>query len=386
MRRRRLLQLGSAGLASGLAGCNALGGTDRATPTETDTPTGTPTETGTPTPREEPPAVEPLDFMDLLPATHLKGTERTENANFVRIDWEWYLQHYEMPMRFGAASNEDWTLAVNDGNFSTPPPKYRLLHTPVGTTLQMGGLVANLLPQFPNLGPELVRQCGFEMVNEAGQDDSRAHHVGAESATIDQVLSYAAPGMTYFIGVDIDGLEAALADNDRITIDNHPNSFLYAGSGRMDGRGMFLSTDWNRPVLCVETGNEDDRAINRPIARLTDTGETLSVTTLESVRWCLSQFVTDVPVVVGQINGGRARFPSSTYVQSPIRSLEGYDTVMNGMTIQTGSSATSQVVISLVDGKAPTDAELRELYGPEDGEVSTDFHPSVSQLSASWGS
>ena len=128
MRRRRYLQAVALG-ASGLAGCNTL---DQGTNTPTTTPTQT--ESPTPTPREEAPSVDPPAYMDLLPKPHLKGTDETSNANFARVDWDWYLSHYDTEMQFGVTSEEDWTLEANAGNLNdTPPPKYRLLHTPVGT-------------------------------------------------------------------------------------------------------------------------------------------------------------------------------------------------------------------------------------------------------------
>ena len=168
MRRRRYLQAAALG-ASGLAGCNAL---DQGAETPTDTQTHTVTPTATP--RDEAPSVDLPAYMEVLPKQHLKGTEETANANFVRVDWDWYLSHYDTQMEFGATSEEDWTLEANAGNLNErPPPKYRLLHTPVESTIQVAGIIANFIPEFPNLGPELVRQCGLEMINESGKKASQ---------------------------------------------------------------------------------------------------------------------------------------------------------------------------------------------------------------------
>jgi len=387
MHRRRLIEATAAGVVSGLSGCPAIGGPDDpSTRTQTDTLTETPAGTGTETPREKPPDAEPPAYMDLLPKPHLKGTEETPNANFVRIDWDWYLSNYDTEMRFGVTSEEDWTLKANAGNLNdTPPPQYRLLHTPVGTTIQTAGIIANIVPEFPNLGPELVRQCGMEMVNESGKEDSRAKYTAAESAEVEEVVSYAKPGFTLFIGVDDDSIKSAVQDNDKQILERYPDTVLYSSEGRMSGRGFFVSLAWDRPVLLVETADSKDEDVIPVLQRVTQAGSTESAATLESVRWCLSEFITGVPVEVGQINGGRTKFRNSTYVQSPIRSLHHYDTVFIGFDSQKGTSGTAQVVTSKLKGEPPTEDELLNLYGPEDGEVKTAFHPSVSQLSSSWG-
>jgi len=379
MRRRRYLQAVALG-ASGLAGCNALDqGTD--TPTTTPTPTVSPTAT----PREEAPNVDPPAYMELLPKQHLKGTEETPNANFVRVDWDWYLSHYDTEMRFGATSEEDWTLEANAGNLNeTPPPTYRLLHTSVGSTIQVAGGIANLIPEFPNLGPELVRQCGFEMVNESGQEGSRAGYTSNQTAEVAEIVSYAQPGYTFFIGIDVGSLKTALSGNDKRTPEGYPDITIYAGSGRMSGRLLFISEGWEKPLLLVETANTNDEEATLPFERVTGTGSTESVSSVESVKWCLFEFLQELPVQVGQINGGRSKFRNSTYVHSPTRSLKNYDTVFTGLDIQNGIKATAQVVTSNVEGKAPTIEQLMDLYGSNDGQILTDYRPSVSYLLSSW--
>ena len=379
MRRRRYLQAAALG-ASGLAGCNALNqGTD--TPTTTPTPTVSPTAT----PREEAPNVDPPAYMELLPKQHLKGNEETPEAFFVRVDWDWYLSHYDTEMQFGATSEEDWTLEANAGNLNErPPPQYRLLHTPVGTTLQTAGIVANIIPEFPNLGPELVRQCGMEMINESGNADSRATYTGQETAPIEEIVTYAAPGYMYFIGVNVESLAAAVKQNNKSTPENHPDTTLYSGEGRMSARGFFLSEARDRSILLVETADSKDEAVIPAFNRVTGTGPTAAVASLNPVRWCLSKFDQMVPIQVGQIKGGRAKFLDTTYVQSPIRSLEGYDSVLNGLDIQNGSSARGHVVMSNVERKAPAKDQLLELYGPSEGTVEATSHDSVSEVTAIW--
>jgi hypothetical protein len=385
MRRRRYLQAAAVGM-SGLAGCNAWS-RQHEPPPDTASATATATESPTETPRQEPPDVEPPAYMDLLPKPHLKGTEATPEALFVWVDWDWYLSHYDTRMRFGAASHEDWTLEANAGNLNdTPPPQYRLLHTPVGVTIQIAGIIANFIPQFPNLGPELVRQCGMEMINDSGKNDSRARYTGKDTATIDEVISYAAPGFTYFIGVDVDKLKAAVEDNEKRRIAGYEDTTLYAGEGSASTRGFYISRAWNQPLLLVETADTTVESLRVPFKRMTGAGSTRSAKNIESVQWGLSEFVADYPIQVGQINGGRATFANTTYVQSPIRSLEGYDTVINGLDIDNGSSASAQVVASNVDGEPPTSDELLNLYGPDDVKAETTLNSSVSQLTATWES
>ena len=379
MRRRRYLQAAALG-ASGFAGCNALNqGTD--TPTDTRTPTVSPTAT----PREEAPTVDPPAYMDLLPKRHLKGTEVTPHAIFTRVDWDWYLSHYDTDMRFGTMDGEDWTLEVNAGNLNErPPPKYRLLHTPVGTTIQTAGGVANVIPSFPNLGPELVRQCGMEIETENGESPPRADYIGVEDAEVDEIISYASPGFTLFLGVDIPSLEYALQENDKTIPENFPDTTLYSGTGRASSRGFILSEAWDRPLLLVETADSEDEQVIPAFNRLTGVGQTKSIAAIESVQWALSEFNTDLPIQVGQINGGRARFPNTTYVQSPITSLKNYETVLNGLGIKGGSTATAQVIASNTAEEAPSRQQLRELYSPEEGRVKIKVSDSVSKLSATW--
>ena len=84
--------------------------------------------TPTATPREEAPNVDPPAYMDLLPEQHLKGTDETPNANFVRVYWDWYLSHYDTDMRFDTMNDEDWTLEVNAGNQKAPETTEGHLH------------------------------------------------------------------------------------------------------------------------------------------------------------------------------------------------------------------------------------------------------------------
>jgi hypothetical protein len=323
--------------------------------------------------------------MDLLPKPHLKGTEATPEAIFTRVDWNWYLSNYDTEMRFGASRNEDWTLEANAGNLNdTPPPKYRLLHTPVGKTIQTAGAIANLIPSFPNLGPELVRQCGMEMNTENGGSPPRAEYTNLDNAEVNEIISYAAPGFTFFLGVDIPRLESALQENDKTIPENFPDTTLYSGTGRASSRGFILSEAWDHPLLLVETADSEDEQVIPAFNRVTGVGDTTSIASIESVRWALSEFNTDLPIQVGQINGGRAKFPNTTYVQSPIRSLNNYETVLNGLEINGGSTATSQVIASNTEGEAPSRQQLRELYSPEDGRVKIKVSNSVSKLSTTW--
>jgi hypothetical protein len=224
----------------------------------------------------------------------------------------------------------------------------------------------------------------MEMVTESGNDDSRATYTGAESAQVTEIISYASPGITFFIGIDVDQIKSAIPSNEKSTNENAPETVIYAGTGRMDGRLFFLSEAGEQSILGVESSNGGDEAISPAVSLVTGLGATESATSLESIRWCLSRFHTLAPVVVGQVNGGRAKFSNSNYVQSPIRNLTGYDTVLNGMEIDGGLSATAEVVSSHTDGKAPTVEQLLDIYGAKDGAIDTESDPSVSDLQTTW--
>jgi hypothetical protein len=224
----------------------------------------------------------------------------------------------------------------------------------------------------------------MEMINESGNADSQATYTGQETAQIEEIVTYAAPGYMYFIGVDAESLAAAVKQNNKSTPQNHSDTTLYSGEGRMSARGFFLSEAWDRSILLVETADSKDEAVIPAFNRVTGTGPTAAVASLDPVRWCLSKFDQTVPIQVGQIRGGRAKFPDTTYVQSPIRSLDGYDSVLNGLNIQNGSSARGQVVVSNVERKAPAKDQLLELYGPIEGTVEATSHDSVSEVTAIW--
>ena len=105
MDRRRYLQAVGASVAPLLSGCS----TDAFDETATERPTRTPTATDAATPTEteqyadSPGDVKIPPYIELLPEKHLGGTERTDNANFVRVDWEWYLRMRDEPMQIGRA-------------------------------------------------------------------------------------------------------------------------------------------------------------------------------------------------------------------------------------------------------------------------------------------
>ena len=383
MRRRTCLRTAGAGLAAVMAGCNLQRSDNGEDPTSTSTASPTPTEPE----RQGPGDMTRPGYMDLLPRRHLKGTENTPNANFLRLDWQWYLKHYDTPMRFGAASDEDWNLKVRDGNlFEKAPPKYRILHTPIGATIQMASVVADILPGFPNLGPEIVQQCGFEMTNNSGQEDSRARYLGPESATVKEVIGYVKPGVTFFIGVDVESLESALESNIQETNKNVPDTVFYQGAGIASDREFFISDAWKRSILCIETASEAPGSLGPAAGQVAGVGTTKSAFRLNSIQWCFTQFGSNFPVTAGQINNGRRKFVGTNYNLSPIRELDQnmYDSVLLGFSTSDGLSATAKAAISEVEGDVIDERVLLDVYGPEDGTVRTSRQSSVVSLSANW--
>ena len=371
MRRRRYLQTTALALTGGLAGCSELGTNgDDSPPTETPDPTATPTETAEPTPRDEPRGVDTPLYMDLLPRPHLKGTDGaySENATFTKVDWKWYLQMRETVPKFGPTSDESWSFRPSDGNFQRAPSA-DILKTPVYGALVTVRIVEDVVfGSFPNLGPELERQCGFQ-AEEGKQEDARV---------VDEVLNYYKPNMTYFIGADTDAVRDALEGNERREYDGGVTN--YQGTDNASARGIFVSDKQSRGVVAVETADEQDEALTPTLARLLSRND--SVVKEESVQWCLDELV-DAPVVKGEVNGGRPDFGESPHGNRGIEPIEPFDTLMFGMDVSE-YAGTVQGVVSDVDGAAPEAEALEEAFAESTGEYSTRYHPNVSTISASW--
>ncbi|WP_254837576.1 hypothetical protein [Natronomonas marina] len=376
MRRRRLLQTIGVGLTAGVAGCNRLGSDGEDTPTATPTPTPTATETETPTETETdtrdyaPANLTIPSYIELLPQKHLRGTDRTSNSNFVRVDWEWYVRMIDEEMEFGAASGEDWTLAPNEGNLFRPP-KYDLIHMPIGAAIQNAEVIANVIDAFPNAGPEMVKQAGLDA--EPGEREA--------AREVDEVIGYAEPGVTMFVGADLSSFRDAVADNSSSEYDGYPDTVVYSGVDNASGRNIIVSEARERDIIAFESGDEEPEALTPTFGRLAKEGESVAVE--ESVQWCLSQLVPAVPVVLGEINGGRRQFGESPYSNREVQRLPSFDSIFYGFDTN-GFTATGQAVTSRVDGEPPGDAELREVYGSEDGSVSTTAGENVSEISVAW--
>jgi len=371
MRRRRYLQTTALALTGGLAGCSELGTNgDDSPPTETPDPTATPTETAEPTPRDEPRNVDTPLYMDLLPRPHLKGTDGafSDNATFTKVDWEWYLQMRETVPKFGPTSDEYWSFNAAQGNRERAPSA-DILKTPVYGALVTVRIAENVVfGSFPDLGPELERQCGLQA--EAGKRE--------DARVVDEVLSYYKPNMTYFIGADTDAVREALEGNERRDYDDGVTN--YQGTGDASTRGIFVSDNQSRGVVAAETADEKDDALIPPLARLVDRND--SVVEEESVQWCLDQLV-DAPVVKGEINGGRPNFAGAPHGERNLEPVEPFDALLFGMDASE-FAGTVQAIVSDVDGGAPEAAALEEAFKEDTGEYNTTYHPNVSTISASW--
>jgi hypothetical protein len=368
MRRRRYLQT-TVALAGGLAGCSELGASGNdSTPTETATPE--PTATADPTPRDEPRDVEAPLYMDLLPRPHLKGTDgaHSDNAVFTKVDWKWYLQVRGTVPKFGPTSDENWSFRPSLGNFQRAPSA-DVLKTPVYGALLIARIVEEIVFDYPDLGPELERQCGFQ-ADEGEQEDARV---------VDEVLNYYKPNVTYFIGADTDAIRDVLEGN-KIEGYDAGDVTNYRGTDTASGRNIYISDEQSRGVVAVETADEETEALTPTVARLLGLND--SVVVEESVEWCLDQLVA-APVVQGEVNGGRHEFAGYAHENRDLGPIEPFDTLMFGMDVSE-YAGTVQAIVSAVDGGAPTPDALRDAFEEDTGTYGTTFHPNVSTISGSW--
>ena len=374
MRRRRYLQTTALTLIGGLAGCSELGASgDGPTPTETPEPTEAtpePTETPEPTPRDEPRDIEAPLYMALLPRPHLKGTDGaySDNAVFTKVNWKWYLQNRETVPKFGSTSNENWSFRPSQANFQRAPSA-DVLKTPVYGALVTVNLVETMFSGYPDLGPELERQCGLQ-AEKGEREDARV---------IDEVLNYYTPNVTYFIGADTDAVRTVLEGNEVQEFDAGDVT-TYQGTDNASGRGIFVSDEQSRGVVGVETADEQSEALSPTVSRLL--GGRDSVVEEESVQWCLGELV-DAPVVTGEVNGGRPEFAGYNHGNRNLEPIEPFDVLLFGMDVSE-YAGTVQAIVSDVDGRAPEAAALEEAFKEDTGEYGTQYHPNVSTITRSW--
>ena len=373
MRRRRYLQTTALTLIGGLAGCSELGASgDDPASAETAEPTATPTETAEPTPRDEPRNVEAPLYMDLLPRPHLKGTNGaySDNAVFTKVDWKWYLQNRETVPKFGPTSNENWSFRPSQGNFQRAPSA-DVLKTPVyGALITVDAVEYVVFDTFPDLGPELERQCGLQ-AEEGEREDARV---------VDEVLDYYTPNVTYFIGADTDAVRDVLEGNQLGDDYEGADVEAYQGTDNASGRVILVSDEQSRGVVAVETADEQSESLSPTVGRLT--GRNDSVVEEESVQWCLDELV-DAPVVNGEINGGRPEFAGYPHGNRDLEPIEPFDVLLFGMDVSE-YAGTVQAIVSDVDGEAPEAEALGEVFAESTGEYGTRYHPNVSTISASW--
>ena len=372
MDRRRYLQAVGGAVAPLLAGCS----TDAFTETATESPTQTPTATDAPTPTEtdqyadSPSDVEIPRYIELLPEKHLGGTERTDDAVFLRVDWEWYLRMRDEPMEFGAAAESDWTLKPTEENFATAP-EYDILKGPVNAVLVTAFNTENIIGGFPNAGPEILRQCGLK-----GSEDNQS-----SNPEVEEVISYAQPGVTYFVGVDTESFKSAVQENDSRSYDN-VDITAYTGAEKYSGRDIYVSDESKIGIVAFESGNADSVELQPTLRRLG--GANQSIRNKISVNWCLSELDT-APVVTGEINGGKQELAGSGYPSRSVSRLPEYDTIFRNFDTN-GTKAVAQLTASHIEGTPPSDKKLKEIYTEANGSFNTSYHPNVSKISAKFES
>ena len=370
MDRRRYLQAVGASVAPLLSGCS----TDAFDETATESPTRTPTATNAPTPTEteqyadSPGDVEIPRYIELLPEKHLGGTERTDDAVFLRIDWEWYLRMRDEPMEFGAAAESDWTLEPTEENFATAP-EYDILKGPVNATLTLSYLVEEIVGGFPNAGPEILAQCGLESPEEST----------GSSGVVEEIVSYAEPGVMYFLGIDTDEFKNAVQENESRDYEQ-ADVTAYVGMDDYSGRAIYVSEEYQYGVIAVESGNEKPDKLRPTLRRLGRDNE--SIASNNSVKWCLSK-LRGSPVVTGEINGGKQQLVGDNYSPRGVSQLPEYDSLFQGFDTN-GSSGSAQLITGFLDGQPPSEEKLREIFAEEDGEFETESNSNVSSIFGSW--
>ena len=387
MRRRRYLQVAGVTLAGGFAGCNDAG--QAGTPESTDAPTATPTETPTPTEEEQEPTptdddqddsetdapnINPPLWIKLLPRKNLANESGDTTSVFARVDWEWYLQMRDNSPNWGPTSNEDWTFAPTTDN-STNPPSADILKTPDWGVLLAGlSTIGVVVEVFPNLGPEIARQCGLT-ADEGEREEARV---------IDEVLTFANPGVTMLIGADTDAVRGVLTDEQKFADDPVEN---YAGAGEADSRAILISDYWSRGVVMVETGDQEAEDLRPAADRLIDNGE--SAATIPSLRWAVSEanvgsrYPAGAPVVTGEVNESRFGFSEYGRSNRSVAQLGAFDTLVTTLEA-TRSAGTVQHSCSNVGGPPPTTEQLRAAFETESGSWSTTEEESVTAITGAW--
>jgi len=381
MRRRKYLQAAGLALASGLAGCNDRGGSDDSTPTAapTTTPTETPTPTEEPTPTRDdqtadPPGFTPPLWMRLLPRTHLANESGESSSGFLRMDWKWYLKMRTISPDWGPADDEDWTFAPTKENEENPPSA-DILKTPTwGAYLASYNIEDVVFDLFPNLGPELKRQCGLA-ADEGRREDARV---------IDEVMTYADPQVTMLIGADTDAVRDALSDSQKLA-DGPPDN--YKGAGEASSRGILVSDHWSRGVVMVETAGEKAENLKPAGKRLVGEGE--SVVAEPSLRWAASAVDLGLspgagaPVVTGEMGGSQFDTIWFGRTSRGVVPLEPFDALLTTLGA-TPFAGTVQHAFAHVDGEPPTADELRGSFETESGEWTASSRANVSSIEAAW--
>jgi len=372
MRRRRYLQATAAVVSGGMAGCSELGMSDSSTPTDTETPTPTPTATEEPTatPREDPPTVDPALWLKLIPREYMTNQGKySEATQFSRVDWQWYVANRDMSPEWAPAEDESWTFAPVPGN-AKRVPSADILKTPhFGSYTAAFGVEARVF-RFPDLGPEMKRQTGL-----AAEEGNRE-----QARVVEEVVTYARPSMTIFIGADTAAVHEVLADHKKTEYDNAAVT-AYIGGGDWKSQNILVSEEWPLGVVAVETGDHDTKELRPAIRRLGRGGE--SVAREPSVQWCLGRLVQSSPIVTGEVNGGRYDFLEYGRRDRSVEGVEPFDTLMTTLDARR-FTGTVQHVFSRIDGAAPASAALEESFELESGTWSTAVQPSVSTIDATW--
>jgi len=83
------------------------------------------------------------------------------------------------------------------------------------------------------------------------------------------------------------------------------------------------------------------------------------------------------------MNGSQYVFAGNGRSDRSIERFEPFDTFLTGLKA-TQFTGTVQHIFARTDGDAPEPAVLEESFKLESGEWSTEYHPSVSKIDATW--
>jgi len=164
-----------------------------------------------------------------------------------------------------------WTVATGPGN-ADRVPSVDIRKTPYFGPYAAAFDVEAVVFKYPDLGPEPKRQTGL-----AADTGNREH-----ARIVEDVVAYARPSMTLFIGADTAAVHEVLADHEKDECDGAAVT-RYSAAGEFAARNILVSAEWPGGVVAVESGDEKTEDPLPAIRRVGRGGE--SVAQEPTVQW-----------------------------------------------------------------------------------------------------